>query len=131
MTEQRKIHIGDRVILKEAVITHTYQGNADKDGRYQITFDDETSTSVFGCHVETVLPAPWEPKVGDNVFYVQRDYYKDKHYCPYTGVTLIGVHSAPQNWEMMGKPRKWAIVAYKGDIPHGIYYEDLRETKPE
>lgn len=130
MTKQLKV--GDKVILKEAVITNYYcTGGIDKEGHFQITFDDKTTTSVFGCQIETIIPAPWEPKVGDNVFYVQRRYYDDKHHCPHDGVTFLGAHSDPGLWETDIPHRKWAIVAYKGDIPHGIYYEDLRKEKPE
>jgi hypothetical protein len=64
---------------------------------------------------EAIFPPHWVPKIGDIVHHVGR------MWSPYHGVTLLHVHEDPSC-----PNRKWATVAYKGDIPYSISYEDLR-----
>lgn len=76
-------------------------------------------------HTEAVItPKPWEPKIGDTVFPdTSHRHAPYKVNVPHDGLTLVGIHFDPND---QGK-RKWAVVAYKGDIPSCIYFEDLRD----
>lgn len=58
---------------------------------------------------------PREPKVGDKVTWVSRSnqYEAAKH--PYT---LLYIHNTDE--------RKFGVVAYCGDMPRSIWFEDLR-----
>ena len=62
--------------------------------------------------------ATWQPKIGDQVSFVERK----NLYAARTGgsVTLLYIHQYPND------ERKWAVVAYYGDIPKSVYFEDLR-----
>lgn len=69
-----------------------------------------------------VLATP--PKIGDTVWWdadPKRCYHK--HACSYWGSTLIYIHQEPDD------DRKWAVVAFKGDIPQSIPFNDIRTTR--
>lgn len=74
--------------------------------------------------VDEIISKPWEPKIGDTVFPdTSHRHAPYKVNVPRDGLTLVGIHFDPND---QGK-RKWAVVAYKGDIPSCIYFEDLRD----
>lgn len=71
--------------------------------------------------VKEIIPAPWEPKSGDTVFYVGiMNHLIDE------GVTFLYRH-----YKNPDDDRDWAVVAYKGDIPQSIKFSDLRRTYAE
>lgn len=71
----------------------------------------------FILDATTLVSRPFQPEVGDTVTYVDR---KGLYHAHPSAVTLIHIHREE------GDKRKWGVVAFHGDIPHSVYYEDLR-----
>lgn len=66
--------------------------------------------------VHEVISSP--PKVGDLVNVEARDkaYPASNKYSP---CTLLCIHQGE------GDDRKWGVIAFKGDMPRGVYFDDL------
>lgn len=81
--------------------------------------------TLYPNSIHEFISPPWEPKVGDTVFYTT-SYPKLYTSCSTKeGVTLLCIHEKPNDG------RKWAVVAFRGDIPKSVYFHDLRETYDE
>lgn len=65
--------------------------------------------------ITDVIPAPWEPKVGDRVNWKSTTNYP----APMRAVTLLYIHKIDD--------RKWAVCAYLGDIPYCVPYDLLEK----
>lgn len=105
--------VGDTVILKGIVIRAATTRSF---GR--IEFESGLHSIDTYHEVEQIIPPPWEPQVGDQVTHIEREnmYSHSSH-----DVTLLHIHQDYSNSD-----RKWATVAFKGDIPKSVYYKDLR-----
>lgn len=119
MIDSKYINVGDTVVIRGVVTgvvggKYAYVRYITSEGRERSSYID----SVF-----EVIPKPWEPVIGDPVSLFEnpdREYYyrniisKDK-------LTLVGIFQGKDDH------RKWAMVSYKGDIPHSVWFEDLRQ----
>lgn len=107
--------IGDTVII-EATVT-------DVSGplfRWKTPKGCNHVTGTNSLHIKEIIPGPI--KVGEQVTHIGRvnQYVASNQYSP---LTLLHIH------QEFGDVRKWAVVAYKGDIPKSVYYEDLRRVE--
>lgn len=101
--------VGDTVVIELEVI-NVFDGS----------FIYSLSSSPINLkHITAIKPAP--PKVGDTVWWVARDslYGQSSQF----GHTLIHIHNTDS--------RKFAVVAFYGDIPKSVYFEDLRRSFAE
>lgn len=119
MLQQPKI--GDTVVLK-ALVT-----SIDKTGSFdcvKLNFIDCDSPgnfmhSISVNRIQEIIPAPPpKPKIGDRVHVKARDKcYSSSN--PGTVSTLLYIHQEE------GDVRKWGVIAFKGDIPKCVYFDDL------
>lgn len=106
--------VGDTVILRAVVhsINTHYSSEIIK-----VSFIDCPQPGHFpsAINVSSVHAiAPREPRVGDTVWYEG---------APFDGGTLLHIHQGE------GDNRKWATVAFKGDIPKSFYFDQVRTNR--
>lgn len=78
--------------------------------------------------IDEIIPKPWVPKVGDTVWYIRADrhtYNNSMCGCGYHGVTLLAIHGDGTVHPTL--TRKWAVVAFEGDIPRIVELVNLRK----
>lgn len=114
--------VGDKVTIEGTVLQVSL---ADKSFRYNS--EDVTSWSQPTAFGRITKLEAGHPKVGDTVWW-DIGYSPDSsmvlyHPCNYNGCKLLFVHQNP------GDDRKWAIVAFEGDIPCSIPYNCIRTTR--
>lgn len=75
--------------------------------------------SITAGRLAEIIPKPWEPKVGDTVW------INGKSNLPRTLLALNGDGSP------FGRSatRRWAVVAYEGDIPEVYFASQLRKDQ--
>lgn len=100
--------VGDTVII-EGIVSSIYQ----KDGSclIQTSSSDSSFGPILMSSIKEIKSRP--PQVGDNVWW---DKNEDD-----AGATLIHIHKRDE--------RKWGVVAYMGDIPQSVRYDNLRLTR--
>lgn len=59
--------VGDRVRLKQGTISYVFHYK-EHGGSFHVGMEDGTQLTVFGDHIEEIIPAPWTPVKGDIVF---------------------------------------------------------------
>lgn len=122
----KKPEVGDTVVIHGTVtrVTDKCVFYDSKIGHHRLIENMED--------LEDVIPKPWGPKVGDEVrfdHHAHEVYYNMNRISPsFHNLTLIHIHEDPKDCEI-GYRRKWAVLAYKGDIPISVYFEDLREAQ--
>lgn len=109
--------VGDTVVIR-GTITKEWGGSNNKSGHFNISFPDGTTTSIFGCQIEEIIPKPWEPKIGEEVDLRGRISVRDH------GFTLLNVHGDGGSFHD-GSIRKWATVAFLNDKPEVVLYSHI------
>lgn len=102
--------VGDTVII-EGVVIEVITG-----GFFKFKTDCGSCPAyVSRKHIKDIIPGPPpEPKVGDTVWYDG---------VPDDGGTLLFIHQEE------GDNRKFAVVAYRGDIPRSFSFDKVRLTR--
>lgn len=105
-----KPRVGDTVIIEGVVDSIPLSG---------------TTFTMNGIHYWTSVISkiiPCEIKVGDTVWW-SKNCFITPHCSAFTGYTVLHIHQGP------GDVRKWAVVAFAGDIPKSVNYSLLRTTR--
>lgn len=106
--------VGDTVIIKGIV-------RNDDIGTQSVAIEvGPVRPRLIYVHYDAIDEIVWEPKVGDEVIWDNSKMY------PTSGraYTLILIHT---DKDESTSPRKWGVVAYKGDSPHSIPFNLLKK----
>lgn len=111
--EVLKPNIGDTVII-EGVVVHEYHNCCGIFTGGGLGF-----ISVDHRRIKSIIRKPWTPKVGDSVW------IKGKPHLPRKLLALNGDGGSFAGDET----RRWAVVAFKDDIPEVYFASQLRKDQ--